>query len=78
MNPAIVDNPFKPAKVRMLLFDAVRKCKGIELAIRILSVADVASRRPVFGLSDTYFLYAMPLCNDAAVSIAPSIDPPIP
>jgi len=74
LNEALVKRP----NVRVVLFEAVNKCRGVELAIRLFSSALVSFQRPVFELPAACFLYAMVVADDAAESVPASIDPPIP
>lgn len=68
----------KQSNVHVVLLDSLHKCKGFELAIKLLSISMVDHRRPIFAAIEPLLLYCLVLGDEFTESLPASIEPPIP
>jgi hypothetical protein len=68
----------KPTSTKsVLLWDAVRKCKGIELAVKLISNSLVARGEQVL-CPEPLLLFVYPLVNERLLSGLRQVEPPVP
>ncbi|QEG41925.1 hypothetical protein [Roseimaritima ulvae] len=66
------------SSIRLVRLVESAKCHGIDLIWTLLSSVTVDADEPQLALLQPPFLFLLPLDNDAAVSVALSLEPPVP
>lgn len=76
--PGTCESEVEGAGVRIVLLDALYRCKGIELAIQLLSETVVDWGRAPLAIMQPFLLYALMNGDEFGESFCGSLDPPIP